>query len=270
VAGGLALAGETAIVEIMFADFVALAFDQIVNFAGKSVSMYGRRLSLSLLVRCPSGGGRGYGPTHSQSLQKHFVGVPGLSLYEISPFHDNRELLPRILSRAEPAILFEDKVLYSRRMFTDGRVDDLFGYRLDESGVAEVVLHDIPDHDCVLVVPGGMAHRALAAARRLMLEHEIACRVLVPERLYPFDADPLRPLLRSGESVFVAEESTAGGTWGAEVAHILHTHLWERLARPVTLLHSAAGVIPTAPHLEERVLLDADTICHTIAETLRE
>ncbi|MFC7644147.1 hypothetical protein ACFQX6_28000 [Streptosporangium lutulentum] len=85
VAAYLALTGNTAVAEIMFGDFVALAFDQLCNFASKSVSMYGRRLPLRMVVRCPTGGGRGYGPTHSQSLQKHFVGMPGLSLYEMSP-----------------------------------------------------------------------------------------------------------------------------------------------------------------------------------------
>ncbi len=74
---GLALAGEKAIVEIMFSDFVTLAFDQIVNFAAKSTTMYGRPVPVPLIVRCPTGGRRGYGPTHSQSLQKHFVGSLG-------------------------------------------------------------------------------------------------------------------------------------------------------------------------------------------------
>src|SRR3954447_13535215 len=70
VAAGLALSGETVIVEVMFGDFLALAFDQILNFITKSVSMYGRHTPMRVVVRCPVGGGRGYGPTHSQSMQK--------------------------------------------------------------------------------------------------------------------------------------------------------------------------------------------------------
>src|SRR3954451_4162331 len=111
VAGGLALAGDRAIVEIMFSDFVTLAFDQIVNFAAKSVSMYGRRVAMPVIVRCPTGGGRGYGPTHSKSLQKHFIGVPNLSVHEVSPFHHNDTVLTRLLAGGAPALLFEDKVL---------------------------------------------------------------------------------------------------------------------------------------------------------------
>jgi pyruvate dehydrogenase E1 component beta subunit len=270
VAAGLALAGNPAIVEIMFGDFAALAFDQIVNFAGKSVSMYGRRLPLPLVIRCPSGAGRGYGPTHSQSLQKHFVGVPGLSLYEISPFHDNRVLLPDILARAEPALLFEDKVLYTRQMFAGGVVDGVFSYDLLDCGTARVFLDDPGACDCVLIAPGGMAHRAVAAARTLMLEDEISCLVLVPSRLYPFAVEPPLPMLARSAAICVAEDGTAGGTWGGEVAHQIHRRLWGELRRPVTLVHAADTVIPTAVHLEDQVLVKDSTIVQAVRETLSD
>ncbi|MFI6477252.1 alpha-ketoacid dehydrogenase subunit beta [Nonomuraea sp. NPDC050663] len=261
VAGGLALAGDTAVVEIMFGDFVALAFDQLCNFASKSVSMYGRPLPLRLIVRAPMGGGRGYGPTHSQSLHKHFIGMPGLSLYEMSPFHDNALVLRSMLSRGEPGILFEDKVLYTRRMH---EADPIFRVRLDGE-LAVVDLDDAPE--CVVIAPGGVAHRAMAAMRTLLMEQEVSCRLLVPSRLYPLDVDALLPYL--GDAVVVAEESTAGGTWGSEVAHQLHGRLWGRLRRPVAVAHSRDGVIPAALHLEREVLLNEETIGAAVLEVLR-
>jgi pyruvate dehydrogenase E1 component beta subunit len=270
VAAGLALAGDTAVVEVMFGDFVGLAFDQITNFASKSVSMYGRPQSLRLLVRCPTGGGRGYGPTHSQSLQKHFIGFPGLSLFEVSPFHDNRAYLPQILSHGEPAILFEDKVMYAEQMFSDGTVDDLFSYDIVGSGVARVFVQDPDTFDCVLICPGGVSHRALSAARRLLLQDEIACQILVPYRLYPLDLTPLLPALRRASLVCVAEESTAGGTWGAEVAERTYRALFAELRRPIRLVSSLDSIIPTAPHLERAVLVQDDTIRQAIVESLRD
>jgi pyruvate dehydrogenase E1 component beta subunit len=270
VAGGLALAGGKAIVEIMFSDFVTLAFDQIVNFASKSVSMYGRPLRLPLIVRCPSGGGRGYGPTHSQSLQKHFIGVPGLAVYEVSPFDDHRDLFTEMLARGEPCLLFEDKILYTRQVFGSGVAEDLFRYDvLPGAGqVTRVYLDDPERADCVIIAPGGLAHRALAAMRTLLLEREITCLLLVPRRLYPFDVAPLAPLLERSGAVVVAEESTAGGTWGAEVAQQVHSRLWGRLRRPVSLVHSAAGVIPAAVHLERDVLVQDTAIVRAVQELL--
>ncbi len=78
VANGLALGGRRPIVEIMFGDFLALCFDQLLNHAAKFHGMYNGRASSAIVVRTPMGGGRGYGPTHSQNLEKHLVGVPGL------------------------------------------------------------------------------------------------------------------------------------------------------------------------------------------------
>jgi pyruvate/2-oxoglutarate/acetoin dehydrogenase E1 component len=269
VAAGLALAGKAAVVEIMFGDFAGLAFDQIANFASKSVSMYGRRVPMPLIVRCPVGAGRGYGPTHSQSLQKHFIGLPGLSLYEMSPFHDNRTVLSRILRGAEPTMFFEHKLLYPQPMFTDGVVDGLFSYDTAGSETVRVFPDDPDRYDCVLIVPGGLVHRALAAARDLLVEEEVACLILVPARLYPFDVEPLLPLLAAARAVCVAEDGTAGGTWGSEVAQLVHGRLWRELRRPVTLVHGANSVIPTAAHLESEVVVQPTSIGRAVVEALR-
>lgn len=270
VAAGLALAGSGAVVEIMFADFVSLAFDQLVNFASKSVTMYGRRVPMPLLVRCATGGGRGYGPTHSQSLQKHFIGVPGLSIYEASPFHDNGPLLRDLLDRAEPAVLFEDKLLYTRQLFTGGAVDDLYRYDFLTPGVARVFVPGLPAADCVLIAPGGLVHRTLHAMRSVLVEEEVSCELLVPVRLYPFAIEPLLPVLREAHAICVVEESTAGGTWGAEVAQEIHRRLWQDLRGPVALVHSRDSVIPTATHLEEQVVIGEPAIRRAIMEAVRD
>jgi pyruvate/2-oxoglutarate/acetoin dehydrogenase E1 component len=266
--GGIALAGGTAIVEIMFSDFVALAFDQILNFASKSVTMYGRTVPMRLVVRCPTGGGRGYGPTHSQSLQKHFVGIPGLSLFEMSAFHDNRELLTHIVGLGSPSVLFEDKVLYTRRMLRDGIVDDLFRFDLlgGEPPVARVYAGDPDEVDRVVIAPGGMAGAAVEAARMLLLRDELSCQVFVPARLWPFDLEPLLPALSRAREICIVEEATTGGTWGAEVAHTIHTRLWGLLQAPVRLVHSADSVVPAAAHLERAVLAGAADIYTALRE----
>ncbi|MEZ0072286.1 alpha-ketoacid dehydrogenase subunit beta [Planotetraspora sp. GP83] len=267
-AAGLALCGDAAVVEIMFGDFVALAFDQIVNFAAKSVSMYGSHVPMRMVVRCPTGGGRGYGPTHSQSMQKHFIGVPGLSVYEMSPLHDNQAVLAAMLASGGPSVFFEDKVLYTRRMHDVG---DLFRHDfVPETDVARVFLDEPSAADCVIIAPGGMVDRAVRAMRTLLLEQEVTCCLLVPSRLYPFDAEPLLPALRGARAVLVAEEGTAGGTWGSEVAQRIHRLMWKDLRRPVTLVHSADSVIPTAAHLERRVLVQESTIHDAVLEALRD
>jgi pyruvate/2-oxoglutarate/acetoin dehydrogenase E1 component/pyruvate/2-oxoglutarate dehydrogenase complex dihydrolipoamide acyltransferase (E2) component len=264
-AAGLALCGDTVIVEVMFGDFLALAFDQLLNFITKSVSMYGRRTPMRVVARCPVGGGRGYGPTHSQSMQKYFLGIPHLALYELTPFHDPHAILAGLAARTEPSILFEDKILYTERRYRNGRVDENFEFEYLDGDQNWAWAHSPQGSGPVvlLLATGGTARRALKAAGELA-EDGLDVQVLVPGRLYPPVLEPVLPLVGRAESTWVVEESTPGGTWGAEIAARLHEAAWESLRQPVRLVHSADRVIPTAPHLERMVLLQPETIRDSI------
>jgi pyruvate/2-oxoglutarate/acetoin dehydrogenase E1 component/pyruvate/2-oxoglutarate dehydrogenase complex dihydrolipoamide acyltransferase (E2) component len=270
VANGLALAGCKVIVEIMFADFSGLAFDQILNFTSKSVGMYGRRIPMHVVLRCPVGGNRAYGPTHSQSIQKHFIGIPHLSLHELSPFHDPFRVLHGMLDRGEPGMLFEPKTLYGERVRRRGRLDDVLTLEFlgDGDTWAYVRADTGTGPNVVLIAPGGTADHALKAARTLALEDRVRVHVLVPSQLFPLELDPIHGLLVDAEAVCVAEESTPGGTWGAEVAQRIYERCWGQLARPVTLVSSSESVIPAAPHLERQVLVQADAICQVLRSLL--
>jgi pyruvate/2-oxoglutarate/acetoin dehydrogenase E1 component/pyruvate/2-oxoglutarate dehydrogenase complex dihydrolipoamide acyltransferase (E2) component len=267
-ANGLALAGDRVIVELMFGDFVALAFDQILNFTAKSVAMYGRSRPMQVLVRCPVGGNRGYGPTHSQSLQKHLIGIPNLSLHELSPFHDAAPLLDAIFSRPEPAILFEPKTLYPRRVCREGKLDDLLACRRLGGSWVHVAAEKAAGPVVVILAPGGMADRAMDAARALAVDDAAQPHILIPSQLYPLDLRPVAEILASATVICVAEESTAGGTWGTEVAARVHEMLWDQLASPVLLVNSRSSVIPAAPHLERQVLVQAETITAAVRSAL--
>jgi pyruvate/2-oxoglutarate/acetoin dehydrogenase E1 component len=253
VASGLALRGNRVIVEIMFGDFAGLCFDQLVNFTAKSVTMYGQRVEMPVVVRCPVGGQRGYGPTHSQNLQKHFIGVPNLRLFEMTPFHSNRAVLGRMLALGEPCLFFEDKGLYPSPMYEDGRIDELFGYDfLDARGNYARVFAGEPDRpDCLIIAPGGFVPRALAAMRRALLERDLLSQLIVPSQLYPVDTRPLVTQAVDAGRICVLEDGVAGGTWGREIAGLLYEHAWGRLRAPVRLIHPECGVIPAARHLED-------------------
>ncbi|WP_210770899.1 alpha-ketoacid dehydrogenase subunit beta [Streptomyces albidus (ex Kaewkla and Franco 2022)] len=270
VANGLALTGNTVFAEIMFGDFAFLAFDQLCNFAAKSVSMYGSRQELRMVVRCPVGGHRGYGPTHSQAVQKHFMGVPNLALYELTPFHDSADVFAEMVGRGEPCIHFEDKTLYGTRRWTEG-TDDLFEFGFAgarrEYGTAQPRVGS-GDADCVIIATGGTAPLALQAARKLFLEAETVCRLVVPSRLYPLDLSPVEGMLARARRIVVVEEGVAGGTWGADVAQEIYERMWESLSGRVRLVHSDSSVIPSAAHLEREVLVQAEDIEKTVREAL--
>lgn len=264
VANGLALAGQRPVAEFMFGDFIFLAADQIINFAAKTVTMYGERVPHPVLFRCPVGGHRGYGPTHSQSVQKHFIGVPNLDLYELSALHDLHGQLPRIFERGNPAILFESKTLYGQPMLPNEEVDELFAREWIDEAQSTALVSIEDEAQAVIITTGGMFPLCHQAARRLFFEFEIEVQIVVPFQLYPFDAVALAPRLRGPTPVFVVEEGTAGGTWGNEVALALRRGR-PAFRGPIELIHSADSIIPSARHLEAEMLVQPQDIVSRVA-----
>ena len=126
VSAGMALRGLRPILEIMFGDFVALAADQLANSAAKHHYLSQGQAPVNLVLRVPMGGGRGYGPTHSQSLEKMFFGIPGLRVVAVSSFVDPYALLWNAVEADPGPVLFvENKAVYAERVREpqDGLVD---------------------------------------------------------------------------------------------------------------------------------------------------
>ena len=116
IGNGLALNKMKPIVEIMFGDFLTLAFDQILNHSTKFVEMFGRKLSLPILIRVPMGAKRGYGPTHSQTLENHFLGIRNLDIFAINSRINNDEFVKKLANDIKkPTLLIENKVLYTKK-----------------------------------------------------------------------------------------------------------------------------------------------------------
>ncbi|NIA15584.1 MAG: hypothetical protein GWP08_16095, partial [Nitrospiraceae bacterium] len=117
-ATGAALLGAHPVVEIMFGDFLALAADQVLNHATKYGWVCGGDTAIPLVLRAPMGGGRGYGPSHSQSIEKMFMGMPGLTA--VAPPHllDPGTLLRRSVEVGGPVLFMEHKRLYGRALET--------------------------------------------------------------------------------------------------------------------------------------------------------
>src|SRR5512137_1505090 len=113
VATGMALRGYRPVVEIMFGDFITLIADQIINHAAKFRWMYNDQVHVPLILRTPMGGRRGYGPTHSQSLEKMFMGIPGLKVVAPNTLGDPGQLLETAISDDDPVLFVEHKLLYT-------------------------------------------------------------------------------------------------------------------------------------------------------------
>jgi pyruvate/2-oxoglutarate/acetoin dehydrogenase E1 component len=258
VSAGLALAGMRPIAEIMFGDFVGLCFDQITNHIAKYQAMYNGAASCPVIIRTPSGGGRGYGPTHSQSLEKHFLGIPHLRVVAGSLWHDPVALFDDFLADERPVLHIEHKLLYPLHVATDGQADLAEIGRDGTDGVPPTVsIRYVAREDCALTVVayGYQAELARRVLERLAIEEEIFAELLVPAQLSPVDWTPLERSVAATGSLLTVEEATGGFSWGTEIAAQLGSRLFGRLRRAPAVLASAPDVIPSAPDREADMLV---------------
>jgi len=214
IANGLALGGRRPVVEIMFGDFLALCFDQLLNHAAKFHGMYNGRVSSAIVVRTPMGGGRGYGPTHSQNLEKHLVGVPGLSVLVLHGRAPIASLYRALRASVEPTLIIENKLLYRER--ADAALPP--GYELIETTepYPTTVLRPKSEPDVTVVAFGRMSLLAEQVAAELVAE-EIALELLFPLSVSPLDARPLHESVARTGKLVVVEEGTAHFDLASEV-----------------------------------------------------
>jgi 2-oxoisovalerate dehydrogenase E1 component len=257
IANGLALGGRRPIVEIMFGDFVSLCFDQLVNHAAKFRGMYNGKVTSAIVVRTPMGGGRGYGPTHSQNLEKHLVGVPGLRVLVLHGRAPIAALYRALRDSVDPTLIVENKLLYRER----GDAPLPPGYELWETAepFPTTALRPRGTPDVTVVAFGRMSVLAEQVAAELLAE-EIALDLLFPLSVSPLDAAPLRESVAQTGKLVVVEEGTAHFDLGSEiVARALEDY---RGARPLRVRRIAAQprAIPSALSLELAVLPSAASL----------
>jgi pyruvate/2-oxoglutarate/acetoin dehydrogenase E1 component len=267
---GLALRGWHPVAEIMFGDFITLAADQLVNHAAKYGPMYNGRVSVPLVVRTPMGGGRGYGPTHSQSLERLFFGVPGLTLLAPSHLHDPGALLYAAVALGSPVLLVEHKLLYPQRLLLES-TPPLYRTEMgDAHGQPIAALANYPAGaapDAVIAAYGGMS-RLLVPLLTTFAAEEINLLALLPAGISPLDPVPIAAAVAAcaGEpQLLIAEESPTAFGWGAEVAAAVYARVrGARIAR----VGAQPTVIPAARALEDAVLPTAEHLAAALLTLL--
>lgn len=264
VATGLAMAGIRPVCEIMFGDFLALAADQIINHAAKFHWMYNGNVSVPLVIRTPMGGRRGYGPTHSQSLEKHFLGIPGTRVIALHHRFDPREVYRRIFAETDlPTLVIENKTLYGQPVssltiegfWCEHTAEDMPITRIRSGAKA----------DLTIVCYGGMLAEAEKAADRLFEEYEIVSEIICPTQIYPLNAGPIIDSALASGRLLAVEEGQLFCGFGAEVVAAVHQHRGGSSVK-MRRLGAAPHPIPSARPAEAESLPDEEWIVRAGAE----
>lgn len=260
---GLALAGHRPIVEVMFGDFIALAADQLLNHAAKLPYLRGDEPGPAVVVRTPMGGRRGYGPTHSQTLDRMFLGTPGLRVVALNSLVEPGHVLAGALAAGGPTLLIENKVLYTRTM--GGSVPEGFIVELTADDPPAALVHPGGRPDVTLLGYGGMCDELLDACGTLFVEHDCLAQVLCPVQVWPFRVEPYLDRIAGAGALVVAEEGQGFAGFGAEVV----AQLAEAGAAPPRGVARVAALptpVPASPALERATLPGAGAV---VAAALR-
>lgn len=260
---GLAMEGARPIVEIMFADFVTLCFDQLYNHAVKFAGMF-PEVSIPLVLRTPAGGRRGYGPTHSQNPENLLVSIPGLTVLFPSHRHNAGQVLVDLVQCwPNPAVYLEHKLLYGQAQ-EPGDYEALPAPAGDMAAALFPTLRSGADEpDVTVLCFGGMLPVVEQAAERLRTEEELAIEIIVPALLSPLPRGTLLAALMKRERVLVVEESQHEYGVSAEILALLAE---AGFAGQVQRMGAAPVPIASARSLERDQIPDENAVVAAVLE----
>jgi len=238
---GMSLTGTKSIMEMQFADFVTVGFNQIVNNLAKIHYRWGQHADV--VIRMPTGGGVGAGPFHSQSNEAWFTHVPGLKVVYPSNPYDAKGLLIAAINDPNPVLFFEHKAMYRS---INGMVPASY-YEI-EIGKAKLIQ---TGNDITIITYGMGVHWA----KEYQNAHpEISLHILDLRTLLPLDYDAIRVAVKQTGKVLLLHEDTLTGGIGGEISAWIGEHCFEWLDAPVLRCASLDTPIPFNTALEENFM----------------
>ena len=238
---GLSLEGFKSVMEMQFADFVTVGFNQIINNLAKLYYRWGQ--NADVVIRMPTGAGVGAGPFHSQSNEAWFVHTPGLKVvYPSSPL-DAKGLLIAAINDPNPVLFFEHKALYRS---ISGLVPD--DYYETEIGKARIVKEG---SDISIITYGTGVQWALECAEN---NSGISFDILDLRTLLPLDYNAIKNSVQRTGKVLILHEDTLTGGIGGELSAWINEHCFVMLDAPVARCASLDTPVPFNLELEKNFL----------------
>lgn len=241
---GLSLEGYKSVVEMQFADFATMAFNQIVNNLAKLHYRWGQHANV--VIRMPTGGGVGAGPFHSQSNEAWFTHIPGLKVVYPSTPADAKGLLIAAINDPNPVLFFEHKALYRS-------LSASVPYESFEVPIGKA--RWVQKGDDIAIITYGMG--VIWAEEYAASHPEVSIAILDLRTLLPLDYEAIREATEQTGKVLVLHEDTLTGGIGAEIAAWISEHCFNRLDAPVMRCASLDTPVPFNKELESGFMANA-------------
>ena len=241
---GLSLEGIKSVMEMQFADFVTVGFNQIVNNLAKMHYRWGQ--NADVVVRMPTGAGVGAGPFHSQSNEAWFTHVPGLKVVYPSNPQDAKGLLIAAINDPNPVLFFEHKALYRS---VSGPLPSAY-YTLP-IGKAQTIQSG---NDISIITYGAGVHWA----KDYQQNHpDLSLEILDLRSLAPLDYAAIKETVAATGKVLILHEDNLTGGIGGELSAWISEHCFELLDAPILRCASLDTPIPFNLSLEKNYLANS-------------
>tara|TARA_B100001250_G_scaffold413922_1_gene449773 strand:- start:64 stop:2028 length:1965 start_codon:yes stop_codon:yes gene_type:complete len=254
---GMALMGVKSYTEIMFGDFLTLTFDQIVNNASKMHHMYAFQNSVPLRVRTPMGGKRGYGPTHSQSLEKFFVGIDNILVLSMTSLIDPLDSILNLEKIDCPTIIIENKLDYGRMLWSE---DEYFSHKVEDKPFGDIVISPVDNNPTLTIVSYGETARNIADnLNEFFQETDQIPELICLTKLHPLDLSNIEDSIIKTKKLLIIEDGSVAFGIGSEIL----AKFSEKSANLEFSYRIGADPypIPSVSSLESKVLPTIQTIC---------
>jgi len=267
---GLSILGFKPFVEIMFGDFISYAFDQIISNASKFYHMYNKKITVPLVIRTPMGGGRGYGPTHSQSIEKIFNGINNIQIIALNTLISAREIYSSVEKHKHTSIVIENKIDYGR---LTNKLPRSINYDFFKTGSEYPIIigkpSDLNSKFCIITY-GGSIHHVLESVDELFYEFEFFPKIIVLTKIYPLNSKILYELTNDSEYIITVEESNVEGGFGSEIISNLIeiNQIKDNQDKKYLRIGSENIPIPSVKSLEDEILVSAKMIVNKLKEVL--
>ncbi|MCG8575906.1 MAG: dehydrogenase E1 component subunit alpha/beta [Flavobacteriales bacterium] len=234
---GLSINGQKAIMEMQFADFVTVGFNQIVNNLAKLHYRWGE--NADVVVRMPTGGGAAAGPFHSQSNEAWFTHTPGLKVVYPSSPYEAKGLLAAAIEDPNPVVFFEHKMLY--RSIKEEVPDDYYTLEIGKASV-------VKEGNSATVVTYGLG---VHWAREIVEAEGLDVEIVDLRTLLPLDTETVYESVQKTGRVFLLHEDCQTGGIGGELSALIAENCFEYLDAPIMREGSLDTPVPFDAALEQ-------------------
>ncbi|MBI9104197.1 MAG: alpha-ketoacid dehydrogenase subunit beta [Spirochaetales bacterium] len=240
---GAAICGLRPVAELMFADFVTVCYDQLVNNAAKVHFMYGGKANCPMVVRAVTGSGIRCAYHHSQCIEPWLMNIPGLVIAAPATPYEAKGMLISSIRNNDPVVFLEHKLLYNSKgdVPEEPYEVELFKAEIEQQG-----------NDITIVATMKMLELAHKAAR--VLEKEgVSVEIIDPRTIFPLDKKTIiESVAKTGRLVVVQEGPKVMG-FGAEIGAMIAEDIFEYLKAPVKRVTSLDVPVSFSPGLEDYI-----------------